>query len=264
MYPVLFNIGTFQVGTYGLLLSFAFCLALVLSQYLGKRGGIPTKKTFDLAISLLIAGVIGSKILMIIVDLFNGTDIVDIFDIKYLRAGGVVHGGIISAVIVFFWQSKRLGMPIANTMDCLVPSLALGQAVGRLGCFCAGCCYGTVSNLPWAVTFVDIDTQIISGTPLAVPLHPVQIYSFLSSIIIMVVLLVIFKSRHFVGQVSGCYFVMEGIARIIIEYWRGDIGRGFFLGMPWLSTGRITSCFFIIFGVTIFIYSIKGKRVNGD
>lgn len=262
MHPVLFKIGTFPVGTYGLLLSFAFFIALLLSQHLGRRDGIPTKKIFDLSVSLVMAGLIGSKLLMVVVDLFSGASFIDIFDVAYLRAGGVVHGGIISAVIVFFWQTKRLRLPVARTMDCLAPALALGQAIGRLGCFCAGCCYGTVSSLPWAITFADINAQIISGTPLAVSLHPVQLYSFLSGIFITSVLLIVFQSRHLVGQVSGCYFVMEGIARIIIEYWRGDVNRGFLLGVPWLSTGRLTSCIFILFGSAILIYSIKYKYVK--
>jgi phosphatidylglycerol:prolipoprotein diacylglycerol transferase len=260
MHPVLFKIGTFPIGTYGLLLSVGFFLALALSKYLGEKAGIPNKKIFDLAISLLIAGVIGSKLLMIVVDLSNGADFLDIFDLEYLRAGGVVHGGIISAVIVFFWQIKSLGLSAAQTMDCLTPALALGQAVGRLGCFYAGCCYGTISSLPWAVTFFDVEAQSISGTPLATPLHPVQLYSFLASIFITATLLILFKRRHLAGQVSGCYFILEGVMRTIIEYWRGDIDRGFLLDLPWLSTGRLTSCFFIIFGIIILLYSGKVNK----
>jgi len=261
MHPVLFKIGNFPVGTYGFLLSIAFSLAVILSQFLGKTEGISTKKIFNLATLLLAAGVIGSKLLMIIIDLIDGALLIDIFDIEYLRAGGVVHGGIISAVIMFFWQAKRLKLPLARTMDCLTPALALGQAIGRLGCFCAGCCYGTVSSLPWAVIFADIDAQKISNTPVFIPLHPVQLYSFLSSMIIAVVLLIVFQRRCFIGQVSGLYFVMEGFARVVVEYWRGDMDRGFFLNTSWLSTGRLTSCFFIIFGVAILTYSIKIKRI---
>ena len=260
MHPVLFKVGTLTIGTYGLLLSFGFFLALVLSKHLGKREGISTKKIVDLSVSLLFAGVVGSKLLMIVVDLFNGADIVGILDLAYLRAGGAIHGGIISAVIAFFWQTKRLRLPVLKTMDCMSPALALGQAVGRLGCFYAGCCYGTTSSLPWAVTFVDIEAQNISGTPLAIPLHPVQLYSFLSSLIVTVMLLMVFKRRQFVGQVSGCYFVMEGALRIIVEHWRGDIDRGFLLGIPWLSTGRLTSCLFVIFGILILGYSVRNRQ----
>ena len=262
MHPVLFKVGSFPVGTYGLLLAIGFFLALALAQYLGNKEGLSTKFFFDLILRLLISGVVGSKLLMIVIDLLEGIDLLDILDPGYLRAGGAVHGGIISAAIVFFWQTKKLRLPVAKTMDCLTPALALGQSIGRLGCFSAGCCYGTASNLPWAVMFSDVDAQIISGTPLDVLLHPVQLYSSLSSLVIASLLLIVFARRKFAGQVSGCYFILEGMARIVIECWRGDIDRGFLLGISWLSTGRLTSCLFIVFGTVILLWFRRYKQIR--
>jgi len=243
MFPVLFRIGSFPIGTYGLLLTAGFFAALWLAQTLGRKEGISREHISDLAITVLLAGVVGSKLLMIIVDLANGMNFREVFDLGYLRAGGAVHGGIIGATAAFFWRVRRLKLPLARTLDCLTPAVALGQAIGRLGCFSAGCCYGTACSLPWAVTFTSGDAQNLSGTPLDVPLHPVQLYTFLAN------LLVIRRRSRFAGQVSGCYFILEGIGRIITEHWRGDLDRGFLLGIPWLSTGRLTSALFILFGV---------------
>jgi phosphatidylglycerol:prolipoprotein diacylglycerol transferase len=248
MHPILFKIGTFPIGTYGLLLTLGFFLALMLAQWLGRKEGIPQESISDLAITLLLAGVIGSKLLMVIVDLFNGASFSQVFDLGYLRAGGAIHGGIIGATAAFFWRVKRLKLPLAKTLDCMTPAVALGQAIGRLGCFSAGCCYGTASSLPWAVTFTDPNAQALSGTPLFMSLHPVQIYTFLANFLIMGILLVIRRFRRFAGQVSGCYFILEGAGRMVTEHWRGDLDRGFLMGIPWLSTGRLTSSLFILFG----------------
>jgi len=262
MHPILFKIGSFPIGTYGLLLTVGFFLALALAQRLGRSEGLPSESISDLAITLLLAGVIGSKLLMVIVDLANGVRFAEVLDLGYLRAGGAIHGGIIGATLAFFWRVKRLKLPLAKTLDCMTPAVALGQAIGRLGCFSAGCCYGTVSNLPWAVTFTDPNAQNLSGTPLAMPLHPVQLYTFVANLLVMTSLLVIRKHRRFSGQVSGCYFILEGIGRMVTEHWRGDLDRGFMMGIPWLSTGRLTSSLFILFGAGLLLWFGKRRQTE--
>lgn len=251
MHPILFKIGSFPIGTYGLLLTAGFFLALLLAQRLGRLEGIAPEHLSDLAITLLLAGVIGSKLLMVIVDLASGVSFRHVFSLGYLRAGGAVHGGIIAATLAFFWRVRRLKLPLAGALDCLTPALALGQAIGRLGCFAAGCCYGTGCTLPWAVTFSDPNAALLSGTPLDLPLHPVQLYTALANLSIMAILLGFRKHRRFAGQVSGGYFILEGIGRMVLEHWRGDLDRGFLMGIPWLSTGRATSCLFVLFGCVL-------------
>jgi phosphatidylglycerol:prolipoprotein diacylglycerol transferase len=183
-----------------------------------------------------------------------------VFDLGYLRAGGAIHGGIIGALVAFFWRVRRLKLPLAQTLDCMTPAAALGQAIGRLGCFSAGCCYGTPSSLPWAVTFTDPNAQMLSGTPLGQPLHPVQLYTFLANLLVMASLLLIWRWRKFAGQLSGCYFILEGIGRMVTEHWRGDLDRGFLLGIPWLSTGRLTSFFFILLGCGMLLWFSRARK----
>lgn len=262
MHPILFRIGNFPIGTYGLLLTLGFFLALMLAQRLGRGQGIPSEHVSDLAVTLLLAGVIGSKLLMVVVDLGNGANLRDVFDLGYLRAGGAIHGGIIGATLAFYWRVRRLKLPLARTMDCLVPAVALGQAVGRLGCFAAGCCYGTASSLPWAVTFTDPNAQLLSGTPLAVPLHPVQLYTFLANLAVMGALLLLWRRRKFAGQIAACYFILEGFGRMVTEHWRGDLDRGFLLGIPWLSTGRLTSLVFILFGCVLLALFARHRQAT--
>ena len=260
MHPILFKIGSFPIGTYGLLLTAGFFLALLLAQRLGRMEGIAPEHISDLAITLLLAGVIGSKLLMVIVDLAGGASLRDVFDLGYLRAGGAIHGGIIGATAAFFWRVRRLKLPLAPTLDCLTPAVALGQAIGRLGCFSAGCCYGTACGLPWAVTFTDPNARFFSGTPLEMPLHPVQLYTFLANFLVMGVLLAFRRHRRFPGQVSGLYFILEGVGRMVTETWRGDLDRGFLLNIPWLSTGRATSCLFVLFGCGLLAWFSRRPR----
>ena len=248
MHPILFKIFGFPIGTYGLLLTAGFFLALALAKYLGRKDGVSADGLSDLAVTLLLAGIVGSKLLMIIVDLVGGLTFSQVLDPGYLRAGGAVHGGIIAATAAFFWRVKRLKMPLAATLDCLTPAVALGQAIGRLGCFAAGCCYGTACTEPWAVTFTNPDAALLSGTPLHLAIHPVQLYTFAANFAIMGALLLVRKHRRFLGQVSACYFILEGIGRMVTEIWRADLDRGVWLGQPWLSTGRLTAFLFILFG----------------
>ena len=262
MHPILFKIAGFPIGTYGLLLTIGFFLALALAKRQARMDGIEPEHISDLAITLLLAGIIGSKLLMVIVDLINGAPLSQVLDPGYLRAGGAIHGGIIAATLAFFWRRKRLNLPLALTLDCVVPAVALGEAIGRLGCFSAGCCYGTACSEPWAVTFTDPNAGLLSGTPLHVALHPVQLYTFLANFTIMIILLVARKHRRFAGQVGACYFILEGIGRIVTEIWRADLDRGIWMGLPWLSTGRLTAFLFICFGAGLWGWFASHKQTE--
>ncbi len=261
MHPILFQIGSFPVGTYGLLLALGFFGGTALAQRQGKLDGLKPAAITDLAIAILVAAILGSKLLMILVGLFTpaGQDgamaFRDIFTMSTLRAGGAIHGGIIAATLVFFWKLRKgQGLPLRVTGDALVPGVALGQAIGRLGCFSAGCCYGTETHLPWAVTFTNPVAQAFSGTPLDVPLHPVQLYNCFENLLVMTILLIARKRRGFEGQIFALYFMVEGLGRIITETWRGDGDRGTgWLGWAWLSTGRATGLAFMLLGAGLWL-----------
>lgn len=254
MHPILFRLGSFEVGTYGLLLMAGFFAALMLAMRQGKTDEIPSEAVSDLAITVLMAGIIGSKLLMIIVDLISGVSVSQVFDLSTLRAGGHLHGGIILGTAAFFWRMHKWKLPLGKTLDALTPAVALGQAIGRLGCFAAGCCYGKACEASWGVTFTQLDAFRISGTPLEMRLHPVQIYTFLLELTIMGILLMVRKHRAFAGQVGAAFFMLEGVARMLLESWRGDVDRGLWFDLPWLSTGRLTGFAFLLFGFGLWLF----------
>ena len=251
MHPYLFQLGSFPIGTYGLLLAIGFFAGTAVAKRQARLDGIEGEVIPDLAISLLLAGIIGAKLVLIAVEMIQGRmSFAQIFTLETLRAGGHIHGGIILGAATFFWKTRpSTGLPVPKVADALVPGVALGQAIGRLGCFSAGCCYGTVCDLPWAVTFRDPHAAELSGTPLGIPLHPVQLYTFLANLAVMGALLLARPKRRFPGQILALYFVLEGLQRLTVEIWRGDLDRGFWLGLSWLSTGRLTALGFVAFGL---------------
>lgn len=260
MHPVLFRIGSFEVGTYGLLLAVGFFLALGLAGRLARKDNLSMEGITDLAVTVLIAGVVGAKVLMVIVDLLNGRPVSDVLSLATLRAGGFVHGGVIAGAAAFFWRMRKNHLPYAETMDALVAPLALGQAIGRIGCFFAGCCYGTVCDRPWAVTFTDPAAYRFSETPLNVALHPVQLYSSAFNFSVFAALLLLHGRRRVKGSVFAAYFMLEGVARMVVETWRNDPDRGTWLGQAWLSTGRLTGFLFLLFGLGVLVWARRRAR----
>jgi phosphatidylglycerol:prolipoprotein diacylglycerol transferase len=260
MHPILFQIGSFTLGTYGLLLLAGFLAGLFLARHLGKRDALLPDALTDLAVSVLLGGILGSKLLMIVVDLVNGMPFSQVFSFATLRAGGAVHGGVIGGLLMFFWRIRALRLPLPQAMDALAPAVALGQAIGRWGCVFAGCCYGSETHVPWAITFTNHEAELFSGTPLGVALHPVQIYNSLANFAVLGLLLLLGRKRRFAGHVGAAYFLLEGAGRLLTEAWRGDLDRGVWLGLSWLSTGRLTGLAFMLVGVGLWAWFQRYRK----
>jgi len=255
MHPYLLSIGTFKIGTYGVIYAASYLLAVEVWYRLSRREGIAPESVLAMAFTCMLSGVLGAKLLMVIVTLADGVPVAEALDPSVLlHSAGFFHGAVIGGTIGLLGSAWRLKAPLAGTLDSCFPGVALGQGVGKLGCFCAGCCYGTVSHLPWAVTFTDPQAHLLSGTPLGVPLHPVQLYTLAINMVSLGILLAVWRRRRFPGQVAALYFILEGVQRSIIETWRGDLDRGVWLGLPWLSTGRITGLVLVLFGIFLWAF----------
>ena len=149
MYPELFKLGPVTVYTYGVLLAAAYLLGLRLAMSRAKSRGLDPNRTLDLGIAIIISALVGAKLLLLLVDFDRfRQNPAELFSI--VRSGGVFYGGLIAAVSVAFWYMWRHKMPLWTTCDVFAPGIALGHAVGRLGCLMAGCCFGRPTSLPWA------------------------------------------------------------------------------------------------------------------
>ena len=238
MYPELFKLGPLTIYSYGVLLAASYLLGLRLAMARGKRWGLDPNRVLDLGIYIIVAALVGAKLLLVIVDYdqfsLNPADLLSV-----ARSGGVFYGGLISAVVVAFWYIAKHGMPFWTTCDVFAPGIALGHVTGRLGCFAAGCCYGKPTNVPWAVTFTNTAAAANVGTPLGIPLHPTQLYEAGAELLILGIVLSMEKrGRGFPGRTFWGYMFLYAVSRFIIEFYRGD-PRGTVFGV--LSTSQFIS-----------------------
>jgi len=239
MHPILFSIGDWPVYSYGVLLAAAYLIGLQLGVMRARKAGVDPARVMDLGIYLIIAALVGAKLMLIAVDWdYFRSQPRELFSL--VRAGGVFYGGLIAAVAVGLWLVRRYKLPVWTTADLMAPGIALGHVVGRFGCLLAGCCYGRPTDVAWAITFTDPLAAQNVGTPLGIPLHPTQLYDAGAELIILAVLLFTErKGRPFAGRTFWLYLLLYGISRFIIEFYRGDPNRG--TVMAGLSTSQFVS-----------------------
>jgi phosphatidylglycerol---prolipoprotein diacylglyceryl transferase len=237
VYPELFSIGPITVYSYGVLLAASYLLGLRLAMARARTWGLDSNRVLDLGIYIIIAALIGAKLLLLIVD-FDQFRQSPVEILSLARSGGVFYGGLILAVLVAFWYISRHNLPFWTTCDVFAPGIALGHVTGRLGCFAAGCCYGRPTTLPWGITFHNPLAAANVGTPLGVPLHPTQLYESGAELLILAVLLTTERrGKQYSGRTFWLYMLLYAISRFIIEFYRGD-PRGEMFG---LSTSQVIS-----------------------
>jgi phosphatidylglycerol---prolipoprotein diacylglyceryl transferase len=222
VYPKLFDLGPFTVYTYGVLLAASYLLGLWLAVKRGKARGLDANRVLDLGIYIIIAALVGAKLLLLIVDFdqYKGNP-AELLSLA--RSGGVFYGGLILAVAVAFYYIARHRMPMWTTTDAFAPGIALGHVTGRLGCFAAGCCWGQPTDVPWGVIFTNPLAAAQVGTPLGIRLHPTQLYEAGAELLILGLLLATEKrGRAFPGRTFWLYMLLYALSRYIIEIYRGD------------------------------------------
>ena len=240
MFPRLLELGPITLYSYGLLLALAYLAGLRLAIVRARTRGLNPERVMDLGIWIIVSALIGAKLLLLVTDwrMFtaNPRQLLSL-----AQSGGVFYGGLILAVIVALWYIRRHKLPMWTTTDVFAPGIALGHVIGRLGCFLAGCCYGKVTTVPWAVVFTDPFAAANAGTPLNVHLHPTQLYESGAEALILVGLLVFEKrGRPFPGRTFWGYMLAYGISRFVIEFFRGDAGRGLYFQQA-ISLSQIIS-----------------------
>lgn len=238
MYPELVRIGDFPINTYGLLLAVAFLVALYVAARLAERDGLPRERVYDLGLWMLLAAIIGSKILMLWTEPAYRENPWHLFSLDFLRSGGVFYGGFIAAVLTGYWLVRRYGLPWWKTADAFAPAIALGQAIGRQGCFAAGCCWGKPTGLPWGVRFTERAHEL-TGVPTDVFLHPTQLYESFATLALFLFLFWRHRHKRFDGEIILLYAMCYAAIRFAVEFFRDD-PRGDIAGLTTL-TGLSTS-----------------------
>ena len=253
MHPRLLTTPFFTVHTFGVLLATAYMAALWWLMREGRRERIDVDALFSLAFWAIAGAIIGAKALMVVRELpdyvFNAGIA---FSSSVLTSAGDFYGGFIGALIasaLFFRRHPQV--PFWQTADICGPAIALGQAIGRIGCLMAGDDYGSPTRVPWAVVFTDRDAARIGGAPLGVPLHPVQAYESIVCAVLFVGLIRLLRRKRFDGEVILAYTASYAIARFVLEFFRGDADRGFVIG--WLSTSQFIAAILGPAAIALFV-----------
>jgi len=258
MYPELFHIGSFPINTYGVFLALAFLCAILISVRLAGRDGLPRERIYDLCLWMLLASLLGSKLLMLLTEPEYREHPSLLFSLDFLRSGGVFYGGLIGAVVTGYWLMRRYGLPWWNTADACAPGIALGNFLGRQGCFAAGCCWGKPTTLPWGVKFGELGHEI-TGVPTGVHLHPTQLYESFAMLIVFFFLLFLHRRKRFSGEVILFYALLYSVIRFMIEFVRDD-PRGDILGLTTLTGLSTSQLISIVVGIGSLILLIVRRR----
>jgi len=257
MHPILFRFGPLTIHTYGFLVATGFLLGLVLAVRHARDEGISSNRIVDLGFYILLAAIIGSRLFFIIIN--AGYYIKNPLDIFKIWKGGLVfYGGVLLAVPTAIWYVKKNGFNICRTADVIAPSIAIGHALGRLGCFFAGCCYGkSAESLPWAVTFTDPESLAQIG----VPLHPTQLYESAGEFVNFLILITLRKYKSFNGQLFITYLLFYSSLRFIVEFFRGDVNRGFIIPQLSVSQG-ISALMFLVAAIGFIILKRRNLQTK--
>jgi phosphatidylglycerol---prolipoprotein diacylglyceryl transferase len=258
MYPEIIRIGSFPINTYGVFLAIAFLCAILITVRLAARDGLPRERIYDLSLWMLLASLIGSKILMLFTEPEYRDQPLQLLSLDFLRSGGVFYGGLLGAVIAGYLLMKRYQLPWWKTADACAPGIAIGNFFGRQGCFAAGCCWGKPTTLPWGVKFSELGHQI-TGVPIDTHLHPTQLYESFAMLLVFLFLLWLHKRKRFSGQVILAYALLYSMVRFAIEFVRDD-PRGDLFGLTTLTGLSTSQLISIVIGLSALVLLIVRRR----
>jgi len=261
MYPRLLVTSFATVHTFGLFLAAAYAGALAWLVRGARRTGVDPEEAMSVGFWAIGGALVGAKALMILRMFADGSaEFSDIVSPSMLTAAGDFYGGfiggVVGAAIAFRLHPK---ISVWHAADLCAPAIALGQAIGRIGCFMAGDDYGSPTTMPWGVVFTDPYAYRIGGVPLNVPLHPVQLYESAVCFLIFLALVWLADRKRFDGEVILTYVTTYAVARFIIEYFRGDADRGFVFGHLF-STSQFIAV--LLFALALVLLPFRLRRAR--
>lgn len=226
MHPVIVQLGSFTVYTYGVLVATGVLLGVWLAAHDAPRLKLSPVKIWNLCIYGILFALVTSKLWLILSSWsYFAANPREIFSTSTLQSGGTFYGGLLGGILWTIYYTRHEKLPLLPTLNVCAAPLALGHAIGRIGCFMAGCCFGKPTSLPWGVTFTSDIAARISGTPLHVPLHPTQLYEAAAEFLNFLFLYLVGRHWRFPGQVIGAYLMLYGVERGLLEFLRDDPGR---------------------------------------
>jgi phosphatidylglycerol---prolipoprotein diacylglyceryl transferase len=260
VHPVFIHIGVILIPAYGALAALGVVAGLFLAHRTARIAGVNPGQVWNLCIVALFAALVSQRVLLVAM---NWSDLrlhpswmlaLAMVHHPLLAAAGTLTGIVAAAIYV-----RRKHLPLASTADALAAPLALGLVFEQVGALMAGSGYGTDTTVRWAVTYTSVLAARWSGTPLGIPLHPVQAYAALAYLTLAVFLLVWLPGRKQAGDVAGVGMMGIGVTIFITELWRDSEGRGVVLGGA-LDGPQIAGIVLVLAGGLVLM---ERKRLSG-
>jgi len=258
MHPILFHFGSFTIYTYGVLVATGVILGLLYARHQAARVGLDAEKVWNMGIYMILVALLLAKVWLVFSDWgYYMAHPRDILSIATFQSGGTFYGGVIGAVLTILLYSYFQKLPLLPVLDVCAVGVPLGHAIGRLGCFAAGCCYGKPTTMPWGITFTNPAAGQIAGTPLDIRLHPTQLYESAAEFVNFLILVWFGSRQRFKGQILGTYFLLYGVERGTIEFFRGDPGRTMLFHNSF-SLMQVVSVGLILAGAFLWYRGLRG------
>ena len=261
MHPILIDFGPFALHSYGLAMAVAFGLGIWIAMKRADARGIGGKYALDLAVLILIFSLVGARATYVVTHWSEFADhpFDAISPVQHTGqigiAGLVLLGGVIAGFITAWYYSRKKQIPFLVTTDLFIPSLALGIAVGRLGCFFNGCCFGLPSDLPWACTF---PTDSLAGDVYpGVHIHPTQLYESAYMLLVFAGLMLGDRKAPARGVLTGWFLLLYGFGRFFVEMLRWYEHEMILFSTPRFTFSQLISLVMIIAGVVLIV---RGRR----
>ena len=252
MLPIFVHAGNFTVFSYGVMTALGFLLAILVPTRLARNEGLSAAKMEGLGLVIVLTAGVGSKLLTALdyPGFYSGGWDHFFFD-QMLGKGGVFYGGFLMATSCAFLYCRLVGLPGWQVADCVAPGLALAQGLGRVGCFLAGCCWGTPTQSLLGVTYTSEVSHQLTGVPLNLKIQPTQLYEAALVLGVIPVLMWLRRNKTFQGQVFLAYVAYYAVARFLLEFIRDD-PRGRYIGNLF-STSQLISLLLLPFAIYLLL-----------
>jgi phosphatidylglycerol:prolipoprotein diacylglycerol transferase len=242
-----------------------------IAMRLAKQDGIPEQEAGTIYMWTAVWSIIGSRVLYVLTNLGEFDSVTEMFMVN--RGGLVAYGGMIGGFLASWYGCRKRGIELLRWADCSAPSVVLGTAITRIGCFLFGCDFGARSSLPWAIRFPGPSAMAPQGSPAwqhhvrdfalspsapwSYPVHPTQFYEALVGLSLFGLLMWIRRHRTFSGQVFLAWVLGYGIMRPLIEIVRDDDQRG---NIGPLSTSQFIGIVSVVLGIALLISLVRKYR----
>ncbi|MFA4991745.1 MAG: prolipoprotein diacylglyceryl transferase [Candidatus Omnitrophota bacterium] len=247
MHPIVLKIGPFTIYSYGMMVAMAFLIGIYVASLEAVRKGVKKDFVYDLAFYLIIGSLIGARVYYIV--FFNPDAFADPLSIFKVWQGGLaIQGGIFGGIITGLLYSRFRGISFWKMADLVAPSIILGQAIGRIGCFLNGCCFGEPTKAFFGVMFPKGSLADIAYPGMAV--HPAQLYELIFDLMGFLLLWALRKRVRVEGGLFLLYLMLYASVRFFVSQFRGD---NVYILNTNLKLADVTSAAILIIAMALFL-----------